>query len=433
MMSPNLSRPSSQYIYDFMEVITVFQDYKCNISHYKDNFEDILSFKDIIGSQNCVLEANGDIQIRNYIGTFSTGNTCLQVLPKIYSDRIMDTEQEIKKSLALVYRLLVWSQYLSIKRLKSQRSIDPTDTLLEVIIRIFIEEFLQLHRRNVYREYQSKEEDLIFIKGKILFHKSISFNPAKSLRKRVQYDELTINNPINQILKTVFFKLLAHTQNSSNRQSIRLCLGYLEEVDIISLNRDSFENLQYNRINQEYKPLMELAQILCQQQQPGMAVGDKTIISFTLQLNLLYEYFAKTLLEEIYLFPHKVRYQSGGYLAKIDKADYFHLKPDFRIIKDKKTLIILDTKFKNPLDEKGDLKISSSDVCQMCTYAIRFECKSIVLIYPLFLGQEKKSFPTYVIHHGTMDFKIRAIQINLFQKEYQLIRKDLKDQLMDVI
>lgn len=417
-----------------MQSITIFQDYKNNISEYKECFDDILRFKEIIGDQNCILEANGDILIRNYIGTFSTGKVSLQVLPKVYASSVVTSKEEIEDSLALVYRLLIWSGYLNIKALNAHRSIDTEHSLLEIIIRLFIDEFLQLHRRNIYREYQSQEEELLFLKGKVLFHKSQDYNPTKRLQKTVQFNELTINNPINQIIKTILRRLLSHTQSTENRKWLHLSLNYLEEVDTIPLNNNTFENLHFNRINQEYKPIIELARILSNQNQPGLATGLSQVISFTLQLNLLYEYFVFNLLNDIYRKPFSVRFQSGGYLAKnTENSDCFLLKPDFRVLKGSDTIIVLDTKFKNPITTTGDLQLSSSDIYQMCTYAIRFRCKHIVLIFPLLVGQTQRKFLSYKINNGETDFKITPIQIDIMKDDYKEIQTDLSSQLQALI
>jgi 5-methylcytosine-specific restriction enzyme subunit McrC len=167
-------------------IITIFQDYKTNIKEYKEYFEDIILIKDVIGRQNCILEVNGDISIKNYIGTFSTNRISLQVLPKIYGFKIIDNSNEIKESLDFVYRLLIWSNYFSFKTMKATRSIDSDNSLLDIIINIFINEFLSLHRKNVYREYIDIEKEELFLKGKVLFQKSIDYKPSKLFRKYLQ-------------------------------------------------------------------------------------------------------------------------------------------------------------------------------------------------------------------------------------------------------
>jgi len=125
--------------------------------------------------------------------------------------------------------------------------------------------------------------------------------------------------------------------------------------------------------------------------------------------------------------PFSVKYQSGGYLAKNLSDNYaIPLKPDFQILKNNKIVIILDTKFKNPINNNGDIHISSSDIYQMCTYAIRFGCSEIILLYPLFIGQEKRAEQTYSIEQGNIDFKIRVAQVDIVQESYGKIMEEVR-------
>lgn len=411
--------------------ITIFQDYKTNIIKYKEYFDDIILIKDVIGHQNCILEVNGDILIKNYIGTFSTDRISLQVLPKIYDFKIIDKSNEIKKSLDFIYRLLIWSNYFSFKTMNATISINDDSSLLEIIINIFINEFLSLYRKNIYREYIDIEKEEVFLKGKVLFQKSIDYKPSRLFKKYVQYDDLTENNKINQTIKATITKLLSFAKNIENKKLLRQGLKYLEDVDTIILDYSIFKNLNFNRINKPYKPIIDLAKMFFNKTQPGLAAGEQDLISFSVQLNMLYEYFIKSLLEKIYKYDLIVKYHNCDYLAKDSyNNNKFRLEPDFSILnKEFKTLMILDTKFKNPINSEGNLKIKSSDVYQMCAYAIKFLCKSIVLIYPYFQGGKVLENNHYKIINGTDEIIISIMQINLFNKDVYSIEHELREKL----
>ena len=47
----------------------------------------------------------------------------------------------------------------------------------------------------------------------------------------------------------------------------------------------------------------------------------------------------------------------------------------------------IDAKYKE-VDIYSNINVSQSDIYQMLVYSIRYECKSIALIYPMFLGED---------------------------------------------
>lgn len=415
-----------------MEIITVFQDYKTSLKGYEEHFDNILSFKEILGSQNCILEVNGDIRISKYIGTLVRGNTCLQVVPKIYATGVnVPKIDEFKKSLDFVYRLLYWSGFLGFKSIENSFVSENDNNLIEIIIRIFIDQFLKLHKRNIYREYVSHEEDMLFVKGKILFNQSIMKQVQKSGNLVVLYDDLSINNIINRIIKTTIQKLLFITSNSENKKLLRLGLGYLDEVELISLHMELFDRIIFNRMNKEYEPLINLAKILFYKKQPGISAGKSQTISFVVPLNLLFENFFLTVLKSVYSNSHKVLFQKGQYLAKdISGTNRFQIKPDFVIINGNNTETILDTKFKNPYDKDGNISISSSDIYQMCTYALSFQCQKIYLVYPLFVGQQrKKVLEQYIIKRDNIEILLTIIQIDITKENLKEIISETRKSL----
>jgi len=414
------------------KVITVFQDYKKSLKDYSDHFDDLLSFKDIVGSQNCILEANGDFRISKYVGCLVKNNTCLQILPKIYSDSaIVDEDQEIGGSLSFVFRMLHWSGFMQFKELADIQIQENDNSLLEIIIRLFIDRFIFLHRRNVLREYISEEEELLFVKGKILFPISISTGIKRSGHLMVRFDELSINNNINRIIKSTIQQLLLISNDSENKKLLRLGLAYLDEVDFILLNNDLLNSIIFTRLNEEYRPLIELVKMLFQNRQSGINYGERRTISFIVPLNLLFEYFFKTILESIYESPDVVDYQTPKYIARdSNNVPRFQIKPDFVIRRGLNVVTILDTKFKNSFNKYGEIEVSSDDLYQMCTYAVSYGCKNIFLVYPLFVGQQKQQhIEQYKISFLNEEIHLTTIHVDLTVDNFDVIVDEVKSSL----
>jgi len=76
---------------------------------------------------------------------------------------------------------------------------------------MFIEKFLNLFCSDPHRQYETVEENLQFIKGKILFQKSLLKNVYTDHLHYVEYEEFTMDTVLNRIFKTIFLKLLYAT------------------------------------------------------------------------------------------------------------------------------------------------------------------------------------------------------------------------------
>jgi 5-methylcytosine-specific restriction enzyme subunit McrC len=67
-----------------------------------------------------------------------------------------------------------------------------------------------------------------------------------------------------------------------------------------------------------------------------------------------------------------------------EKHTRFALRPDLVVTRDDGSVIILDTKWKNLVDEKGaNYGISQSDMYQMYAYSKKYGTSEIWLLYPL--------------------------------------------------
>lgn len=209
------------------EVITLFQDYKQNIIQYREHFPVIEEFKQLIGDQNLILQTDGSIQIKNYVGFFQKGKTKIQVLPKIYC-RNESVKEEIEDSMSFLFRLLAWSGYISFKDIDELDISAIKKNAFEIFIRIFIQNFLLEFNKAPHYEYVTHVENQQIIKGKILFAQTIKHNSHTWHKHIVEYDEFSMDNKLNQLFKFIIQELLKSTFDSKNKMMLRQgngCVG----------------------------------------------------------------------------------------------------------------------------------------------------------------------------------------------------------------
>lgn len=414
-------------------LITIYSDRQTEV-HPKLTTEeqgDILALKYLLGGQNVTLQTNDVLSISHYVGFIVRGKTRLQILPKIYADYSpIDAEEEKKASISLLLRLLSYSGYLDYKEIPDPQSIESCDNdLFEIFTAIFVSRILDVFRRNIHRAYEPHEENKQFIKGKILFHETILKNSFRKDRHYVRYDEFTDNTLLNRIFKTVVLHLISQTVLSENKKKLKLALNHLEEVEPIRMYNGIFDRVIFNRVIEIYRPVFTMAKLLYYNRQPGFSEGNDYTFTFLVRLNELFEYYAYKLIDNYARgTDFHVRYQGPKrYLAKQGVKSQFRLYPDITIFRKEKELpdYVIDAKFKNPFD---GTELTSTDIYQIVTYSVCYQCENVFLLYPRFKGQPVHDvvLASYKIPTETGNINLKALQIDIMETDnnklqYQLV------------
>ena len=160
----------------------------------KDHFNDLFEF--IIQNQEEIKEGERmfsifskgrkrQIKTKNYVGVIETSNgLTLEILPKIffdysdedYSSELVDTKKVFLKMLSKLKN----SPFLNISsaHLKTSSSFP----LLEVFIENYITEIKKIIRAGLKSQYVDKQENLNFLKGKIVNSLDIKHNYSNKAR-----------------------------------------------------------------------------------------------------------------------------------------------------------------------------------------------------------------------------------------------------------
>lgn len=419
------------------DVITIFQDYKQNIIQFKEHFPVIQEFKNLIGEQNLILQTDGSVQIKNYVGFIQKGKTKIQVLPKIYWGSEIQNN-EIEDSMSFLFRLLRISGYFSFKALDEIDIAPIKKNAFEILIRIFIDMFLKEFNKVPNFEYISRIEKQQIIKGKILFLETLKQNSSSCHQHVVEYDEFSIDNKLNQIFKYIILELIKSTNDSQNKMKLRQGLVLLEEVSTLNITVEFFNSIQLTRQHQQYYSLFNFAKLFFFNNQPGLSAGKERTFSFLIPLNLLFEKTVKVILQDIESINSniKLKYHNHLYFGTENKEDRFRLEPDFLLTwkdgnKKPNTIAVLDTKFKDPIRNEN-AKISDSDLYQLTTYATAYATNFIFVIYPVFLNSPSKETCIAKYYLKTRDIKTKLVllQIDITKDDLQLVSENLHSSIL---
>ncbi len=118
-------------------------------------------------------------------------------------------------------------------------------------------------KRGMHREYINVNEDLITLRGKIDMTGTLRNRLSRKQAISCEYDELSENNLLNQILKTTAVLLIRHGQVYPKYKSdLKKVLLFFSNVDILEPTQIRWETIRFTRNNQIYRVLVSICQFV---------------------------------------------------------------------------------------------------------------------------------------------------------------------------
>lgn len=349
------------------------------------------------------IEINGEICVNTYQYAaefeIKLGDKNKETLKIKIEPRNLINEENFKKMLETIFNF---------HRLENISGTNSSSLLILYFL-AFIGRLTEVLKQGVYREYVELEENLSFLKEKLIISEHLRLNHYNKHKVYCEFSELTPDNIINQTIKTTlnFIQKRFYNYDDLQHKVRKLRSGFFNED--ISDNPDclkSIRNIRYNRQNKRYEEIMTYCDYILQNIGGSFSSQNKMNYSaFYLDMNDLFEKYVqnklnllrttnnnanegfdkiKTILEEIngqnddYWY---IDYQKPEYL---DEDNIFKIIPDF-IIKNSagKVLAVADAKYKRLNDKKYEhYGIANNDIYQLLTYSIKLETNTIFLIYP---------------------------------------------------
>ncbi len=321
------------------------------------------------------------LQAQNYVGLIQTKDgTTIEILPKIGS----------KETLLKMLKTLKKSPFKSINtaHLKTRKM-----PLLEIFISMFLEELAKLIQRGIKSGYITKEENLKFLKGKLIMSQHIRRNFIHKERFYVEYQEWLSDRVENSLIKTTLNYLYKHSHSNTNQQRIREFLFVFDEVGMSRNIKSDFDKVHLDRQMRDYEQVLLWCRTFLLRNSFTPYRGSDVAFALLFDMNMLFEsyvgaYLKRYMHRSVHLQHHR------HYLAYTDdKYGKFKLRPDF-VIDDGE--IIADTKWKILSEQERNHGISQTDLYQLYAYGTKYEgCKKLFLIYP---KNELEKLESYDFH-----------------------------------
>ena len=147
-------------------------------------------------------------------------------------------------------------------------------------------------KRELGKQYITKEEPLSSPRGKIEVSESIKTQVIRKKQLVCAYDEFSVDAYMNRIIKTTMEVLLKANITKSRKKEIRKLLIFFTEVSSLDKHGINWE-LQYDRNNQTYRMLIAICQLVMKGLLQTNADGTTRIMDYLDEQSMpkLYEKF----------------------------------------------------------------------------------------------------------------------------------------------
>ena len=324
-------------------------------NHFNDLFDFILENQEEKkeGERLFLLFSKGkkrQIKTKNYVGVIETSNgLTLEILPKIFfGDETENYDMELKKTKRIFLKMLCRlknSPFLNISsaHLKTQ----PNFPLLEMFIENYINEIKEIIRVGIKSQYIENQENLNFLKGKIINSLNIKHNHSNRAKFYCQFDDFSENMVYNQLIKSTLLKLYKISKSHFNRNNISQLLYHFDTIDESKDFRTDFRNVNNSsRLFANYQKAISWSEVFLMNKSFTNFSGDSKNLAILFPMERIFEDYIGYLMKT-YADGYEIKTQDKSYyLVKKHKNKYkFRLKPDI-VATNKEEQIIFDTKWK---------------------------------------------------------------------------------------
>ena len=303
------------------------------------------------------------------VGVMTVPGASIEILPKVGVEQHGPGRHVLTRMLAVALDLPIVD---SSPALMATTSGD----LLEVLVRVFADNLLAAARRGLPHRYRQLEDDLPLLRGKLDVRRQITRHALRSDRLACAFDELSVDTPLNRVLRGAVRRLAPVVRTAGNRRRL---LELAARFESVGDSTDPLgESVRLDRTNTAFHRLHAMARLFLAADWQSTSAGRAEGFGLLFPMNELFEAFVGRSMQ-VALAPRVVRLQRRGrYALESDGAGLFALRPDIVVDDD----IVIDTKWKRLDPSQPTLGVSESDVYQMLAYSRAYRARRLVLLYP---------------------------------------------------
>lgn len=227
-------------------------------------------------------------------------------------------------------------------------------------------------KQGLYREYVEKTENLPTLRGKIDINGTVKNTLAKQKLISCEFDELSENNLLNQIIKTTVMLLLRQKNvSASHKSDLKKEMLFFSNVDDIDPVTIQWSRVRFQRNNNTYRMLIGICQLVIEGMLLTTDKGDYRLATF-IKPELMSKLYEKFILK-YYNQEHKELDASASQIpwGLDDGVDAMLpvMQTDITLTQGDKTLIIDAKYYSSTLQQHFDrMTVHSNNLYQIFTY-----------------------------------------------------------------
>ena len=197
------------------------------------------------------------LRVQNYVGVVRlTDGVQIEVLPKISKRLESDRARELLVKMLIE---LADSPFFE----GTAADLEAHDMpIFELLLRCYLEQVTTVVRKGIARNYVSKQDNLVYLRGKLQLAEHIRRNSYNSTRVFCEFDEYDVNRPINRLIKGALLIVNKLSRDPKNQQRCRELLFWFDQVPGTTDPRTDYQRMQKDRLIQHYEPAMPLCRLI---------------------------------------------------------------------------------------------------------------------------------------------------------------------------
>ena len=238
-------------------------------------------------------------------------------------------------------------------------------------------------KRGLYREYVLKIKDLSVVCGKIHMRGTVRNRLAKRQRVSCEFDELSENNLLNQIIKTTVFLLIKSPYvKLSRKKDLRQRMLFFSNVEALEPHSINWSLVRFQRNNNKYRILVSLCKFILDEMLLTNESGGYRLSSF-IDEQKMHRLYEKFILEYYRKHYPELKAASPQIQWAIDEYCDLTWLPSMQsdiVLSYCENILIIDAKYyaKNVTMRYGEQrKLHSANLYQIFTYVKNMQEKAI--------------------------------------------------------
>lgn len=323
------------------------------------------------------------ITAKNYVGVVSMKDgTTIEIYPKIYSETAEEDKENVRVKKLLV-DMLKTLRNSPFKSLQTANVNIERMSVFEVFIRMYIDEVFFIVKRGLKCNYETVQSNENVFKGKLRVSDQIRYNYAHKERSYVEYDEFNVNRVENKLIKATLQYLYRCSVSMKNKNDIKTLFNYFVEVEDSVDYAGDFAKIVPERNTKDYETALLWSSVFLMGKSFTSFSGSEVAFALLFPMETLFEsYVAAQLRKLLKSTEYRLSAQDKTHHLFEEPSKRFQMRPDI-VIRNKKEVYIMDTKWKVLSEGKANYGISQADMYQMYAYQKKYGASNVTLLYPL--------------------------------------------------